>query len=736
MSKIHILSNRLPVSIKKSKGQLSFVPSIGGLATGMRSIYKEYGGKWIGWTGISSDKLNITEIKQIDKMLETEGCVSLQLTKEEVNLYYLGFSNNIIWPLFHYFVQYIECNLKCWDAYKKVNQKFAEKALEILDDNDTIWIHDYHLLLVPEIIKAKKPGVTIGFFLHIPFPSFEVFRIIPWRKELIKGMLGADLIGFHTYDYKRHFFNTVRRLFGYETSYNEINVDNRIVLGDAFPMGIDFAKFNKKANEIIHKPQRKRSKLHRELEKYLLVSPQRKFILSIDRLDYSKGIPDRLRAFELFLERYPEFHNQVTLIMLVVPSRSKVEKYKLLKREIDELVGKIDGRFSDANYMPVWYFYRSMPFESLVELYCKSDVALITPVRDGMNLVAKEYVASRFNQTGVLIISEMAGAAKELGEALIINPFNESEIAETIFQALTMPKEEQYRRMLVLQERISRYDVVKWAGEFTRVLKKIKNIQQNYLAKLVTTSVRNEIVNRFRNAKKRAVFLDYEGTLVKNRTDLKMVIPDEELIELLLKLENDKRNSLTIISRRAHEDLDKLFGNHQVNLISEHGFWLKKQGEKWQMFSNTNSNNWKSRIRPILETYVDRTPGALIEENNYSLVWNYSKAELEQGELYAYELKNELRHMIANDTLEIMEGNKVIELKTGGINKGTSTMRFLKNKQYDCIIAIGDDWTDEYMFREMPKDAITIKVGLKNTAAAFNMESISVIRSFLKSLSE
>jgi trehalose 6-phosphate synthase/phosphatase len=723
------------LSIEKNKNGIKLIPSVGGLATGMRSIYKEFGGKWIGWSGIESDDLTKKDVQQIDIKLEEENCLAVQLTKEEINLYYEGFSNNVIWPLFHYFSQFIEYNNDYWEAYKIVNQKFADKTLETLEDGDTIWIHDYQLLLVPAMIKEKKPGVTIGFFLHIPFPSFEVFRTLPWRKELIQGMLGADLIGFHTYDYERHFFSSVSRLLGYEISFNQIHMEDRIIMGDAFPMGIDYKKFSKKAGELFQKTQQEKSELHRELEKYFLVSPERKLVLSIDRLDYSKGIPNRLRAFEIFLDRHPEFRNKVTLIMLVVPSRAKVEQYKLLKSEVDELVGRINGKFGGVNYTPVWYFYRSLPFDSLIELYGLSDVALVTPVRDGMNLVAKEYIASRVNQTGVMIISEMAGVSKELGEAILINPNNEPEIADAIYQALTMPLQEQRDRMSFLQKRIGRYDVFKWAGEFIKALRKVEGIQQNFLAKLITPSVRKEIVEQYQKAKKRALFLDYDGTLVGFKNDPKSAIPDEALHALLSNLEKDKRNTITIISGRDRDTLGNWLGKHKVNLICEHGVWLKKLNEEWQMIDTINSD-WKPLIRPIIETYVDRTPGTFIEEKNYSLVWHFRKSEPEQGDLRANELKDELRNMIANRNLEIMEGNKVIEVKSGGINKGIAANRFLKDQDFDCILAIGDDWTDEYMFRELPESAITIKVGLNNTAADYKVESVSSVRLLLKTLGE
>ncbi|MCL3781128.1 bifunctional alpha,alpha-trehalose-phosphate synthase (UDP-forming)/trehalose-phosphatase [Prolixibacteraceae bacterium JC049] len=735
MSKLHIVSNRLPISIQTENDNITVTPSVGGLATGMRSIYKEYGGKWIGWPGLDACEMSTDQLNRVDKALESESCESVHLTKDEINLYYEGFSNKTIWPLFHYFTQHITYSHEFWESYKQVNQKFADKALEVIEEGDTIWIHDYQLMLVPEMIKSVKPNVTIGFFLHIPFPSYEVFRILPWRTELLQGILGADLIGFHTYDYERHFFSCVRRLFGYEISFNQIHLEDRIVMADAFPMGIDYEKFSNAALENVQKPVQEKSDLHKELEKYFLISPDRRLILSIDRMDYTKGIPNRLRAFDLFLQKHPEYIGKVTLIMLTVPSRDEVDSYKQLKSEVDELVGKINGKYGTINYTPIWYFYRSLPFNNLIELFSSSDVAMITPVRDGMNLVAKEYVASRTNKTGVIILSEMAGVAKEMGEAIIINPNNEEEIADSIKTALDMPLKEQRERMTLLQDRTKRYDVFKWSREFIKGLRKIEKIQHSFLAKKITNGVKKELVKQYKEAQNRAVFLDYDGTLSPFKKNPQDAYPDEELHGIIEKLVADKRNTVTIISGRDRDTLEEWFKDHKVNLIVEHGVWLKNYGQEWEMLVSVN-NSWKPEIRPILESFVDRTPGSFIEEKNYSLVWHYRKAEPEQGELRANELKDELHTLIGNLNLEVMEGNKVIEVKSGGINKGASAMKFINNKSFDHIMAIGDDWTDEYMFRELGDKGVTIKVGLTQTSANYKLESVAAVRRYLKDLVE
>jgi len=735
MSKLHIVANRLPYSLVKNENGYELIESVGGLATGMKSVYTEYGGKWIGWSGVNSDDLSENQALQIDRKLEEKSCVTVPLSEQDILEYYEGFSNKTIWPLFHYFTQYVDYSPENWETYKRVNQRFADKVIEVAEDGDTVWVHDYQLLLVPEMIKSVKPNVTVGFFLHIPFPSYEVFRILPWRMELLKGMLGSDLLGFHIYDYERHFLSSVRRLYGYEIAFNEIHAEDRIIKADSFPMGIDYEKFRKTSAAVMQKTIQERSDLHKELEKYFMTSPDRRLILSIDRLDYTKGIPQRLKAFGKFMEKYPEFHGKVTLIMLAVPSRGQVEEYMMLKKEVDELVGNINGTYGNINYTPVWYFYRAMPFENLVELYNMSDVALITPLRDGMNLVAKEYVASRGNQTGVIVISEMAGVAKEMGEAITINPINEDEIAEALHRALTMPLEEQKERMGYLQERIQRYSVFKWAGEFVDALENVKRIQKEFLVKKISKSVFSDINAKYQKASKRAIFLDYDGTLTAFHKNPQEATPNDELYSILNNLIADKKNTVTIISGRDRYTLEKWFADVPINLICEHGVWLRKHGEEWQTLTNVN-NDWMPVIRPVLERFVDRTPGSFIEEKNYSLVWHYRKAEPEQSLIRANELKDELLDLVGNLNLEIMEGSKVIEVKSGGINKGIAANQFINNEKFEYLMAIGDDWTDEYMFKELPNDAITIKVGIQRTAATYKLESVDAVRNFLKSLGE
>ncbi len=728
MQRIIIISNRLPVSLDFSGEETTLEQGIGGLATGMKSVHENNDSLWFGWPRYNPEDLSDKKLKETENLLAKNKCAPVYLSEEDIDNYYYGFSNRTIWPLFHYFMQYAEYKTKYWESYVRVNQIFADTIAEQINEDDTVWIHDYHLLLLPGMLREKFPDLGIGFFLHIPFPSYEVFRMLPWRNELIEGMLGADLIGFHTYDYERHFRSCAHRLLGYDADFNFIKLNTREIKLDVFPMGIDYSYFEDAANEKRNRSVKDKTDIQRDIDMYFLSTPERRLVLSIDRLDYSKGIPNRLLGFERFLEKYPEHREKVTLLMLATPTRSNVPQYKKMKREVDELVGRINGKFGSINWTPIWYFYRSMPLDKLIELYLASDIALLTPVRDGMNLVAKEYLASKPDNKGVLILSEMAGSAKEMSEALIINPNNMDEIADSLDQAINMPEAEQNERNIVLKDRLKRYNVTKWANDFLSTLEKQTQHKAQYIPKNIDR-VKATILEQYKEAEKRIIFLDYDGTLTNFKKDPQKAYPDKALYELLDNLNTDPKNELVIISGRDKNTLDRWFGKRNIKLIAEHGVWVYENAN-WQMLEKMN-NEWKEIFRPIIQWYVDRTPGSLYEEKNYSLVWHYRNTDPELGKNRAIELKDEITSMIANHNLEIMEGNKVLELKTSGINKGQAALHHMSGKSYDFVMAMGDDWTDEFLFKYLPKDAHTIKVGSINTIARYLIDSVEDVRNFL-----
>lgn len=564
-----IISNRLPITVLEKEGKLSFQQSMGGLVSGISSYLDSLKGSsftsseyvWIGWPGISvNDKM---KLKLKEKVSSEYQAYPVFLSEKVMEKFYYGFCNKTIWPLFHYFPSYAVYNEDYWINYKDVNETFCNAIMEVIKPEDIVWVHDYHLMLLPKFLRERIPDAAIGFFLHIPFPSFEIFLLLPgrWRTDILNGLLGADLIGFHTNDYAQYFLRCVLRIIGYEHDLGKIIVQDRIVKVDSFPMGIDFARFYSTASSP--GVQKERDRLKKSLKDC-------KIILSIDRLDYTKGIANRLQGFELFLEKNPEWHKKVPLFLVVVPSRIGVEHYAQMKNRIDELVGRINGRFSSVGWAPIFYQYRFLPFEPLVALYTLSDVALITPLRDGMNLISKEYLASRTDKTGILILSEMAGASKELGEAIILNPNNVEEMAEALKDALEMNQDEQIRRNQIMQDRLRNYDVIRWAEDFIRQLFYIGEEKEKFNVKLLNPSIKRQLLRDFIKADRKLIFLDYDGTLIAFVDHPDKEKPDKELVKLLSYISEKPKTDFVLISGRDRKSLESWFGKLNIGLVAEH----------------------------------------------------------------------------------------------------------------------------------------------------------------------
>lgn len=723
MRRLLIVSNRLPITIEKRKSGLSLRHSTGGLATGLGSFYRSYDSVWIGWPGIASDKASEEQRQYIGaEVMSKFNCHPVFISQSDIEKYYHGFSNKTLWPLFHYFPQYVIHDKSFWEAYKQVNELFGEVISSIARKDDIIWIHDYHLMLLPNIVRERLPDAVIGFFHHIPFPSFEIFRLLPWREEILKGLLGADLIGFHTDDYTRHCLMSMHRLLGYESQLGQIYAEDRIIRVDTFPMGISYERFSTSFQD---------PEVRKAITRLRKSLPGRKIILSIDRLDYTKGIPQRLQVFDTFLERNPAYKEMVVFILVAAPSRTQVEHYKLLKRNIDELVGRINGRYGTIGWSPIWYLYRSLPFHNLIALYNIADVCLITPLRDGMNLIAKEYIATKTDGRGVLVLSEMAGAAKELGEALIVNPNNRDEVVEALEKALTMPEEDQIERNRAMQERLQRYDVVRWAKQFRDRLIHTKRRQQDMHARILGPDMKNSLLREYHNALKRLLLLDYDGTLIPFFGKPEQARPGDELLRLLERLAANPRNEVVLLSGRDKDTMEKWFGTSNLGLVAGHGVWIKEKD--WEMIEPL-TDDWKEEIRPILELYMDRTPGSFIEEKGFSLVWHYRRADSSLGTTRVRELTDELVNLTANLNLQILEGSKVVEVKNSGINKGRAALRWIAREEWGFILAIGDDRTDEDMFGVVPEWAYSLKVGLSSSLARFNLKLQGDVLLLLKEL--
>lgn len=721
MSKTIFVSNRLPITIKKNKDGFSYVKSIGGLATGLSGYHQQADSLWIGWPGLAAETLSGKEMHKLEKeLLEKHKCMPVHLSQGDVDKFYYGFCNNTIWPLFHYFTNKVEYDKESWKAYKKVNQLFYDKIAPVIEEGDTIWIHDYQLMLLPKMIKEKFKDTKIGFFLHIPFPSFEIFRLLIWRKEILYGLLGSDLIGFHTYGYVRHFLRSVRRLLGYEFNLNRIAYENRYVQVDAFPMGIDYDRFSKDYDT---------EQFRNEVEKIVSTTKGEKLILSIDRLDYTKGIPGRIKAFGEFLKLYPEYREKVRFHLIVAPSRVEVEAYENLRSEIAKLVSEINGKYGTVDWMPIWFYFQTFSQESLIALYKYSDVLLVTPLRDGMNLVSKEYIAAKTDKKGMVVISETAGAASELGEAVVVNANDIHAIAKGIKTALEMPDEDKIAINDVLNKRLKRYDVHRWAEEFLKSIDRIAKDNQ-----LVTTCVDDDdqpIIDAYHEAEKRLIFLDYDGTLVGFKSIPKQAKPDVELKQLLYKLTEDSANTVVVVSGRDHHTLEEWLGDLRLDMIASHGLWRRERDGQWSMTASLD-NSWKETVAGIMQTFVDRMPGALIEEKEYSLAFHYRQCEPDMISVKLGEVRAALFLAIQSLNLGIQEGNKVLEIKDNRVNKGLSASTFFHDEDFDFMLGVGDDHTDEDLFAALPEDAFTIKVGMDNTNAKYRLKSWRSMRKLLK----
>lgn len=709
--------------MRRDNGKLVFEPSVGGVATGLSSLDTDWEKCWIGWPGIDLGDCSGDQVSSAQRRLRKENFYPVGLSAREVEDYYHGFCNEVVWPIFHYFVQYATYKKKFWDSYIEVNGKFARAILDVARDGDRIWIHDYHLMLVPDMVKKELPDSSIGFFLHIPFPSSEIFRLIPWCREIIEGLAGADLIGFHTFDYVRHFAESVRRILGHEHSLGSFIIGDREIRTDTFPMGIDYRKFSSAAK---NSAVRRRKNEFRDL-----LGAGRKIILSIDRLDYSKGIPERLRAFDLFLRENPQVKDKAVLILVAVPSRTEVSRYKMLKNEVDNMVGSINGRHGTIAWNPIHYMYRSFGFEELISLYLAADVLFLTPLRDGMNLIAKEYVAARQDRTGVLILGEMAGTAQELSEAVIINPNDLQATSRALETALAMTRAEQKKRMATMQSRLRRYDIGRWTADFMERLDEVKARQAKMFSRRLGSRLAGELVGKYKSAARRLFLLDYDGSLVSfkdNPGDLK---PDRRLRSALRTLSSSKKNELVIISGRDRKTLAGWLGDVTNGLAAEHGLWIRRR--EWKKIDFV-SDGWKEEIRPILEVFVDRTPGSLVEEKDFSLAWHYRKVDPALSGVRVGELKDMLSHITANMEIGVLEGNKVIEIKGSFINKGKAASHWLRARKWDFILSVGDDWTDEDIFEQLPEDAYSIKVGFGASKARYRVSSTDEARNLIFSL--
>ncbi|WP_157799109.1 bifunctional alpha,alpha-trehalose-phosphate synthase (UDP-forming)/trehalose-phosphatase [Mucilaginibacter auburnensis] len=733
-NRLIIISNRLPLTIEQNGDEYKLKPSSGGLVSAISSYLQKQGKGsvsediWVGYPGCDERLWNNAERPEGSNT--DHNFLPVFIDDDTYQHYYDGFSNSLIWPLFHYFPSFAQYDDADFEAYMSANKIFADTLAQHIRHDDMVWIHDYHLMPLAGMLRKRFPWLTIGFFLHIPFPSYELFRVIPkkWQHEILKGIAGANLIGFHTIDYASHFLTSIERVLKVQRDGQHFVWDDRRIKVDAFPISIDFDKFYQAADSPDVAAFR---------ETYTTLKDGKQLIFSVDRLDYTKGLENRLKGYHQFLSDNPDYIGKVVFILVIVPSRDAIDKYAEQKKMIDEYIGNLNSSMGSITWQPVIYHYNSLSFDELIALYTSCDLALITPLRDGMNLVAKEFVASRKDQRGVLILSEMAGAARELTDALQINPNDTAEIATMIKQALEMPEAEQAKRISAMQNCIKHYNVDTWASDFFDNLTATVSHQLNTQPALLDNFSKAHLLKKYGGAQKRLLLLDYDGTLVPFTKFPEDAVPDEALLSIIKELANNADNDVYIISGRSSSFLQQWLGNLNVGLIAEHGakFWYRSG--KWDYAVKEDIQELMSKVERIMDLYVAKCPDTFIEHKEFSLAWHYRNADPVLGGLRAHELFDQLVDLTASLPLNILNGNKVIEVRIKGINKGVAAQKVIDADSYDFILCIGDDKTDEDMFKKLQglPNAYTVKVGDEISFAKYHLHSPYLVQSLLHNIS-
>ncbi len=718
MNSMIIISNRLPVTIGKT-----IEKSSGGLVYSMEGLTDDYDLKWIGWAGgVVSDPAEREKIA--DELAERFNYIPIFLSKQDADEYYTGFANSSLWPLLHYISPYARYEERWWQTYQKINRLFADTVLDLVQEGDTVWVHDYHLMMVPAYLRQKRPDLKIGFFLHTPFPSYELFRCHPNREELLEGLLGANLIGFHTFGYLRHFRSTILRLLGLESEIDYVPREGHKTRIGVYPIGINAAKFLRElqSDEYI-----------RCYNEYKENYQGKKIVLSVERLDYTKGIPRRLDAIERYLSETDQ-RDDIVFIFINIPSRESVPEYQKLLEELQGKVGYINGKYATIGNVPVHFIHKSVDFSELCALYSLADVAMVTPLIDGMNLVAKEYLVCQRESVGALILSEFAGAAQELPNTFIVNPYNINEVAQSLKKALRLTQEEKQKMVKPMKDRVIKYDAGYWADSFFKDL--AAEVDREQLPSLAseTKNISIETIGALLQAKNTAFFLDYDGTISELKRKPEYAVPDNEIKELFARLENQKNLDVYLISGRKKEDMDQWFSGYRFNLIAEHGYCYKHHNAaQWIVFDPQADLSWKNQIIDIFQLYTGMTPGSSIEEKTSSVVWHYRNSDPEFGNWKAIQLVAELYEMLSNLPVEIHHGQKIVEVGSMQLNKGIVLAHFVHLNKYDAVLCAGDDETDESMFRYADgAEMFSIKVGNgADTTAKFRVSGPKAFRAFL-----
>ena len=700
-----IASNRLPVRFSLTDDGFDVRPSAGGLAAALGAVRGD--AVWIGWPGtVVPEQLQA----EVTERLEEENLAPVFLSADEEEDFYGRVCNDTLWPLLHYFGDRLRLTPEAWQRYVHVNERFADAVLEHCGPDSRVWVHDFHLMLLPAMLRRRAPNLSIGFFLHTPFPSSEVYRLLPAREEVLRGILGADYVSFQVGDYARHFRSSCLRVLGLDSEPDAMDVGGRRVGIGVDPIGIDTVGFR----EVLEDPESAR--LLAQLDEQYA---GRKLILGVERLDYTKGIPQKLVAFERLLEQDPTIARTTGMLQVLVPSRLESPEYRQQRDEIELLIARINGRYAQPGVTPVEYLHRHISKPALVALYRRADVMMVTPIRDGMNLVAHEFVLCQTapglpgRWRGSLLLSEFAGAAQVLPGALLVNPWNVDGVVERLGTALELGQPERRRRLETMARRVEALDTRKWADGFlTRLGRYTTRDRRLPVPPDVEGPVKEKLVRKFRRAETRSILLDYDGTLREIEPHPDLAVPTRDIRSLLRELAGLPGTDVHIVSGRRRRNLEQWFGQLPVHLCAEHGYLARAPGGEWQTLLELDLS-WMRPIERLMQKVADDVPGAHVERKACAIAWHYREAEPEYGSWRAHELLNDLGQHLAGAPAEILQGHRVVEVRARGVDKGVYVRSVFPNgkKPTHFVIGLGDDRTDHDLLDALPKGSVAGHVG-------------------------
>lgn len=676
-------------------------------------------GAWVGWPGVADRGFDPFEKDGIS-------IIPVRLSGLELEQFYEGFSNDTLWPLYHDVIAPPSYHREWWDSYVAVNRRFAAAAAAAAASGATVWVHDYQLQLVPRMLREARPDLVIGFFNHIPFPPYGIFAQLPWRKQILDGLLGADLIGFQRVADAGNFSSAVRRLFGYPTRAAAIDVpgigrETRRVIARHFPISIDAESYE----ELARRPEvQERARQIRED----LGNPKT-LMLGVDRLDYTKGIAHRLKAFGELLADGSLDIEDVTLVQVASPSRERVGTYMALRDEIELAVGRINGDYSTISHTAISYHHHSYPREEMVALYLAADVMLVTALRDGMNLVAKEYVATRFDAGGVLVLSEFAGAADELKQAILINPHDIDGVKAAMLRAIAMPKTERMRRMRALRRKVFDNDVAAWSASFLRTLTVGAAVQAGIPADL------NEALHEISGAEKLLVALDFDGTLaphVDQPEDARAVEGTREAVQRLLDLPGVR---VAFVSGRALVSLRNVAQpQSNVLLTGSHGIEVQLDTPDIELGLVAAELEQLDALAGVLERISGSVSGTWIERKPAGLALHTRLATPDAGREAQRQARDQTGELLP--ALTVREGKNVLEFSVRSSTKGDALERLREHTGADRVLYAGDDVTDEDAFAVLRPGDIGIKIGAGVSLAGYRVRGPGEVTDMLRLLAD